>query len=146
VEESTMGKTLLYRLFGLGKVPKSIALELESEGMILVEEGIGGSVSFKNFRGPGKRHTWRKYWFSGSLVMTSKRVIAFAFWKRIFSFPLDNPGLKKLSVEAENANSLCISFDVSDFHSDMFGQVAYRFATPHARLLEERLRASASGR
>lgn len=141
-----MGKTLLYRLFGLGKVPKSIVPVLESEGRILVEEGVGGSVRFKNFRGPGRRSNWRKYWFSGSLVLTQKRVIAFVFWRRVFNIPLDDTRLIKLNVEAEGDNRLCISFDVSDFHIDMVGTVEYRFATSQARLFEERLRASASER
>ena len=45
-----MGKSFLYRWFGTGKVPKKFREQIEREGVLLSEEGIGGSITFINFR------------------------------------------------------------------------------------------------
>ena len=39
-----MAKSVLYRLFGLGKTPKRELPALEAEGIVLVDEGISGSI------------------------------------------------------------------------------------------------------
>ena len=39
-----MSKTLLHRLFGLGKIPKRYAPTLHDEGIVLIDEGIGGPM------------------------------------------------------------------------------------------------------
>jgi hypothetical protein len=37
-----MKKTTLYRLFGVGSVPKKLLPVLETEGVVVLDEGIGG--------------------------------------------------------------------------------------------------------
>ncbi len=135
-----MAKSLLYHLFGLGKIPKDHRAALESEGLTLVEEGLHGSVTFRRFKAPGKRYSWRKSWFTGSVVLTRTRVIAFAFSKRIINVPFDDPRLNKLSCRAQDDTYLCFSFDATDFNSEMSGNVEVRFTTPQAHLIADRLR------
>lgn len=53
-----MSKTLLYRLFGLGGIPQDAVDQIEKEGVVLQDEGIRGSVTFKRFRAPGKYYGW----------------------------------------------------------------------------------------
>ena len=48
-----MAKTLLYRIFKWGKIPKRYAPTLQGEGVILLEEGISSSITFKNVKAPG---------------------------------------------------------------------------------------------
>ena len=43
-----MSKTILYRWFGLGKIPERERMALESEGIVLAEEGVGCTVTMKN--------------------------------------------------------------------------------------------------
>ena len=45
-------KSILYRLFGFGKLPKKFAGTLETEGIVLIDVGIIGSVTMRNFRAP----------------------------------------------------------------------------------------------
>jgi hypothetical protein len=54
-----MKKTLLHRIFGWGRIPKRYAPTLHNEGIILLDEGIGGSITFKKFRAPGRYHSWK---------------------------------------------------------------------------------------
>ena len=55
-----MAKTIFYRLFGLGKMPEQFKATLNSEGILLFDEGIKASVTYLDFRAPGKRFGWRK--------------------------------------------------------------------------------------
>jgi hypothetical protein len=134
-----MGKTLLHRLFGLGKIPGRVLPGLEQEGIVLLEEGIGGSVTFRNFRAPGKRYSWRRSWFTGSLVLTRMRVAAFAFSKPIIDVPLGDDRLEELRCSLEGEATLCVRFDPAAFHEDWSGQVECRFSTPRARSFLEKL-------
>jgi hypothetical protein len=58
--ETVMAMTLLYRLFRIGGLPKNVRTALESEGMRIIEEGIRVSVTYRDFKAPGKRFTWKR--------------------------------------------------------------------------------------
>lgn len=45
---------------------------LAAEGIVLEDEGVSGSVTFRDFRAPGRRYSLRKSWFLGSLVVTGR--------------------------------------------------------------------------
>ncbi|MDQ7784869.1 MAG: hypothetical protein RDU20_18445 [Desulfomonilaceae bacterium] len=134
-----MAKSILYRLLGLGKIPKAYGEVLESEGVLLAEEGLGGSVVLRDFKAAGKRFKRHKSWFSGSVALTSKRVIAFAFSKQIINVPFDDPRFAKLACETPSDTRLCFSFRAEDFNTETAGMVEVGFTTPKARLFEEML-------
>lgn len=131
--------SLLHQVFGLGKIPKAMVPVLEQEGIIMKEEGISGSVTFRNFRAPWKRYGYRRNWFLGSIVITEKRFAAFQFSKPIINVSLEKDHLDKLRRTLEGEDTLCVQFDAADFHEDWSGAIACRFTTPDARLFLERL-------
>ena len=135
-------KTLLYRLFGWGKIPKRLRPVLEGEGIALVDEGIGGSVTMRNFRAPGRRYSWRRTWFSGSLVLTEKRFWAFAFSKPLISVPLDDDSMAQLHCGLLDNGNLGIRFDVAAFHDGWKGTIECRFATDRASIFLDKVLAS----
>jgi hypothetical protein len=45
-------------------MPKKYAPTLRGEGIVLLDEGIGGSITLKNFKGPGRRHSWKRNRFT----------------------------------------------------------------------------------
>ena len=137
-----MSKTLLHRLFGFGGVPEAMKPILEQEGIVLLDEGIGGSITFRNFRAPGKRYSYRKNWFTGSLVVTELRFAGFAFRRPVINVPLEGPHLDKLDCSLEKEHAvLRVAFDSSDFHEDWSGMIECRFRTPMARQFLERIEA-----
>ena len=139
-----MGKTFLYRVFGWGKIPKRVRPVLDQEGIVLLEEGIGGSVLFGNFRAPGRRYIRRWSWFTGSLVITGKRFAAFTFYPRfnpIINVPLDDERLGHLHCSLKNPATLRVVFDTSVFREGWSGTIECRFATPKARFFLEQIRA-----
>jgi hypothetical protein len=138
-----MSKTLLYRIFGLGKIPKRMLPALKEEGIVLIDEGISGSITFRNFRAP-RRYYGRKWsWITGSLVLTGKRFAAFTFYpyfNPIINIQLDDERLKKLHCSLKENRTLCILFDPSSFKEGWSGSIKCRFSTPKARLFLEQLR------
>jgi hypothetical protein len=138
--EHPMAQTLLYRLFGLGKIPKSVLPALAQEGIVLRDEGVGGSVTFKNFRAPGKRYMWRRNWFTGSLVLTRTRFAAFTFSSPIVNVPLRHEKFRELRCSLEKATTLCIVFDPSAFNDDWSGEIECRYSSSQAGLFLDQLK------
>lgn len=139
-----MAKSLLHRLFGIGSVPGSQLPALREEGLVLVEEGIRGSVTYLNYRAPG-RYSWRRRsWFVGSLVVTQQRFAAFAFSRPIVNVPLKAEYLAKIRCELESDSRLLITFDAGAFNAAASGTVECRFVTPKARLFIDQIGARAT--
>ena len=137
-----MSKSLLYRLFGLGKIPRRQRAALETEGVVLSEEGIRGSITYKNFRAPGKRILWRKRTFIGSLVLTEKSIFAIitvGFSKHLINVPFSDPRFERFQFTIQNKQCLCITFDASNSGQNQSGTLECRFFMPQAQLFLEKL-------
>ena len=135
-----MSKTISYRLFGAGKVPAQQATTLQGEGLILFDEGIPGSVTYRNFRAPGKFFKWRQQWYSAAIVLTGTRFIAFRGPYKILDVPLQDQRFRGLRFTIENQETLLIAFDASLFHDTWSGTLEYRFKTPHSHGFLNKLR------
>lgn len=135
-----MSKSLLYRLFGLGKIPEGLRARLESEGVLFMEEGVRGSTTYRNFRSPHRRSNWRRMWHPSSLVLTKERVLAHAYSSPIIDVPLADARLRRMRFTHDGADRLAVTFDASLFHGDWSGSIEYRFRTPHAARFLELLR------
>ena len=138
-----MSKTILHKIFGLGKIPKRMRPAIEQEGIVLIDEGIGGSIKFKNFRAPGRRYSRKYSWFTGAIVLTQKRFAAFTFYpffNPIINVPLDAVQLNKLDCSLKKETTLCVLFDPSDFREGWSGTIKCSFSTPQARLFLEQIK------
>ncbi len=131
--------SLLHQLFGFGKIPKPMVPILEQEGIVLLEEGISGSVTFRKFRAPWKRYGYRRNWFVGSIVLTEIRFAAFQFSRPVINVPLEREHLEKLNLSLDDEDELRVRFEAGDFHEDWSGTIECRFSTPSARLFLDRL-------
>lgn len=125
-------KTILHRLFGVGRIPRRLRSELDSERILLLDEGIGGSITYRKFRAPGKRFALRRTWFTGSLAVTEARVTGFAYTRQVLNVPRKHPRIADISVRIEPSSVLCISFDAEKFHADQSGRIELRFRTEKA--------------
>lgn len=134
-----MKKTLLYRLFGFGKIPAQYRAALESEGVLLSDEGIKGTVTYRNFRAPGRYSKWKRQWYSASIILTKTRLLAFRHSSQIIDVPLADERFRRLQFSLEDESNLLIAFDASLFHNDWSGTIEYRFKTPHARAFLDKL-------
>ena len=128
-----MNKTLLYRLFKAGQIPKDAVSQIRIEGVVLSDEGIPGSITFRNFRSPGRYSGWRRSWFSGSIALTRKHFLAFSYAKPIIGVSWDHPKIKELKCSVKGKNTLCVEFDASTFNAEQSGRIEIRFSTLKAR-------------
>ena len=133
-----MAKSFLYRLFGVGKIPERLRSQLQSEGIILLDEAVKGSVTYRDFRRPGKRDGWRRQWYIASIALTKVRLLALWNTNPIINVPLTDERIRAMRYSLEKDGAvLCIAFDAGLFHDDWSGTIEYRFRTPEAqRFLE----------
>jgi hypothetical protein len=138
-DDDAMGKSIFYRLFGLGKIPKAMVPILEKEGIVLEDQGLSGSVTFRKFRAPGRIYSYKKSAFVGSLVITRLRFAAFAFSKPLVNLPLEKDKMDLLELSVPNRNRFLMKFNAGDFHEGWKGTIECRFTTEIADMIMERL-------
>ena len=126
-----MARSLLFRLFGVGKIPKLIADRLRIEGIVVADEGIQGSVTYRDFRAPGRYSSWRKQAFIGSVVITNIRLVALMYSRFAVDVPFNDERIRRLQISRER-DRLVIGFDASLFHEDWSGMIEYRYRTSQA--------------
>lgn len=142
--KTAMKKTLLHSIFGWGEIPKRYAPALHGEGIILLDEGICGSITLKKFKAPGRYHSCKQSWFTGCIVMTERIFAAFALIKPLIYLPLDHENISELSCTIEKSGILLVKYDASVFHDKWSGIIEYRFKTSKAQMFRERLQYSAA--
>jgi hypothetical protein len=126
--------------------------ELQSEGVEVYDEGIHCSLTFKNFKAPGRRESWRRIWFGGAIALTGSRLVALSGTKfttgialtddrsRLINITFDDDRFRLMNISLDKPDRLVIAFDASLFHHDWSGQLEYRFRTPEAQRLVEAVR------
>jgi hypothetical protein len=68
-------KLLRRLLLGSGRFPEELGTALRAEGFEVLEEGLPGSVTFRDYRAPGKRYSLRKVAVNGSIALTARRIV-----------------------------------------------------------------------
>ena len=136
-----MSKTLLYRLFKVGRIPEKLRPVLESEGLRVWDEGLPGRIVLRHFKAPGRRSSYRLERFSGFLAITARRVIGFAYGKPVINVPLDDPRLGRIRLSLVRDVWVELSFDARLFHDDWRGLIRLGFKTPLAPRFHECLAA-----
>ena len=102
-----MSKTFLYKIFKIGQIPKHLLAQINSEDIVLKEEGIAGSITYKKFRAPGQYSLWKKTGFSGSLILTQKHFLAFQFSQQIIGVAWKHKKDKLLTLFAGKGKYPC---------------------------------------
>ena len=134
-----MAKTLLYRLFGVGSVPRQLSATLQSEGVVLLDEGIAASVTYLDFRAPGRRSNWRRQWFTGAIALTRVRLVALQYSNTAINVPVNDERMRSMRFSVEEQTTLVVAFDPALFHDDWSGTMEYRFRTSQAQAFLEKL-------
>lgn len=108
----------------------------------MLDEGIRSSLHCANFRAPGKIR--KGYWrgFTGAVALTNVRFMAFEYARKIIDVPLADERLHKMRFAAEGDATLVAEFESALFHKNWSGAMLFRFHTPHARAILQRLRAA----
>lgn len=127
-----MGKTILYKLFGFGKIPKKYDSIIEKEGILFSEEGISGFAVLKNFKTPGKRYGYRSSWFTGSIVLTKEHLLAFQYHKPTLGISWKDVKSKNLNYFLKDQKTFCVRYEAADYKPDWSGSIELRYKTEAA--------------
>jgi hypothetical protein len=141
-----MRKTLAYTLFKVGRIPADLMTQLQAETITAYDEGIHCSLTFKNFKAPGRTENWRRIWFGGALALTGRRLIALSGTRftsgvrltdenaLLINVELNDERFRLMNISLDKPDRLVIAFDASLFHEDWSGELEYRFRTPLAQI------------
>ena len=127
-----MKRTLLYRLFGIGKIPAERSSVFSVEGIVLADEGIKGTVTYRNFRSPQRIANWKRQRYTASIVLTERRLAAFQYSAPTIDVALTDARFRELDFAVEPDGALLVRFDAPLFHNDWSGIIEYRFFTSFA--------------
>ena len=132
-----MMKSLFYKLFGVGKVRESLLSELKSEGIIAWDEGIKSTLTYKNFRAPGRYSNWKRRWFSGAIALTKKRLVLQQYSRAVINLELTDKRFRKIKVSLETEDTLLFEFEPNLFLENSSGEIEWRCRTPHAKNIND---------
>ena len=132
-----MEKPILFRMLKVGSLPKNIHQTVKNEGILVSDEGCKISVTYHKFKTKGKYFSYKRTYAIGSIAVTSKRTIAFAFSKRIMNFQHEQPGLEVL---LESPTTLLFIIDVSKTMPNSSGEIEIRYFTENARTIFKKIK------
>jgi len=128
-----MGKSLLFRVLGIGAIPKKLQPVFDAEQIVVADQGMQGRLLYKNVKGPGKRFINRIEGFCGCLVVTKQRIVCFTYRKRQINIAVDDPKISEIFVAMPKENFLSISFESSTFRDGWKGIMEFQFNTNKAQ-------------
>lgn len=120
----------LAKLFPPPKMPASYMKDLEAEGIVLMDEGVKGSVTYTNYHRPGKYAAWEKRGLTGHLAVSNTRLLALNGTNPIINVPLTDERLRQMNFSLEGEDTLHVKFAADLFQPTWSGTVEYRFHTP----------------
>ena len=128
-------------LLGNGTLKPSVRAELESERVVLVEEGLPGSIRYSNFKAPGRRYRGKITGECFGLGISERRLALYCRSGRVklIDQPFTEPRLSAIdvSLEGEDKVALLIDYDRVDVPK-VSGQMTIRARTPNAaRVVDE---------
>ena len=137
-------KFLLKPLLGDGSLTPELRAALESEGLVLLEEGLGGSVRYSHFKAPGKSFNGKVTPVRIGLAISEERFVLYCRSGRtnLIDTPFSSPRMEMLDVSllGDDKVACLIDYDRGDV-PDVSGQVTIRAKTPNAPAIAEELRA-----
>lgn len=133
-------KSWFYKIFGVGKIGKTLLSELKTEEIVASDEGLKSTLTYKNFRAPGRYSNWKRRWFSGAIILTKKRLILQQFSRPVINLELLDERFRKIKISLETEDTLLFEFESQLFLENSSGEIEWRCRTPHAKNIYDRLK------
>lgn len=133
-------KSWFYKIFGAGKIRETLLNQLKSEEIIAADEGVKSTLTYKNFRAPGRYSNWKRRWFAGAVILTEKRLVLQQFSQPVINILLTDERFQKIKFSLETEDTLLFEFEPQLFLENSSGEIEWRCRTPHAKIICERLK------
>jgi hypothetical protein len=131
-------------LLGNGTLKPKLRAALESEGVVLIEEGLVGSIRYSNFKAPGKRFKGKITGACFGLGISEQRLAVYCRSGRVklIDQPFTEPRLSAIDVllDGDERVALRIDFD-RGVVPKVSGQMTISAKTPNAAKVVDELTA-----
>jgi hypothetical protein len=107
--------------------------QIQPEGIVLHDDGVKSSATYRNFRSPGRYNSFRRNWFSASVALTKTRLFAVSGSSPLINVPFTDQRLQQMKFSVEGDKTLLVAFAANLFQPDWSGDIEYRFKTIHAK-------------
>lgn len=119
-------------LLGPGRLSDPLRRELEAEGLRFLDEGLVGSITYRNYRAPGSYANWRREATSGAVALTGRRLVVWTGRGKHIDVPLAPPLRDNVAVAVDETGRLTFGYDAGAFRPDRSGRVEVRLRTARA--------------
>ncbi len=134
----------LRRWTNLGKFPPEADDFANQSNVIIAADQLPSSITYRNFRAPGRSSSWRRQWFLGSIAVLQDRLIAYQWSNRIINIPFSDERIQSIQLVAESLDKLLITFEASLFHENWKGTIEFRFSDVDAHAMRDAILAQAN--
>jgi hypothetical protein len=125
-------KPLRRALLGSGRLSDQFRDALSAEGMLLLEEELPGSITYRNYRAPGRYSSWKKEPTSGAIAITASRLVVWTGKSKHIDLPRSGPLRTAVEVTLDGADHVRFGYDAGRFSAERSGQVEVRLRTSQA--------------
>ncbi|GAA2379606.1 hypothetical protein [Dactylosporangium salmoneum] len=119
-------------LFGSGRVPEQLRAELAGEPAVLLENGLRGSVTYRDYRTPHQFSSLRKQGTYGAIAITATRLLVWAGGRKHIDVPLSHPDRADIEISADRPDRICFAYDAGASDPTRSGRVEIRLCTAQA--------------
>jgi len=131
-------------LLGDGTLKPELRAALEAEGLVLIEEGLPGSLRYKRFRAPGRLHHGKVTPERIGLGISEKRFVMYCRSGRVelVDSPYTSPLLRAVEISLQGDDKVAIRVDYDRAGvPKVTGEITISARTPNAREIVEQLNA-----
>lgn len=129
---------------GDGRLSPELRAALDSEGLVVLEEGLHGSIRYRRFKAPGRRHHGKVTLERLGLAISEHRFVVYcrSGTVKLIDTPFADPRMRYLEVspDGDDAVSIRIDFDRAEIPR-VSGQITITAKTPDAAVIVDQLRA-----
>jgi hypothetical protein len=133
-------------LFGPRRtLPPAVRSALEQQGVLLLEENLGGSVVYRDFRAPGRYSSLRIVAQSWALALSTTGLLLWAGTGPFIDVAWTEPRLPGLRATVDDKGRLVIAWDAGLFRPDWSGTIEAHVAVADPAAVLALLRTQAPG-
>jgi hypothetical protein len=129
---------------GGGKMDPGVKVELEAEGLVMLEERLRGRISYSHFKAPGKRFHGKVVPLRLALGISEHRLVirgGVGGGQDLVDTPFGDPRWRAVEVSLEDDDRVALRVDYDRMGlPDVSGELTIRAKTPNAPAIVDQLR------
>jgi hypothetical protein len=105
------------------RIPEPVRSVLARNGILLLEEDLGGSATYRDFHAPGRYSSYRLQPMSWALALTGQGLLLWHGRGPFIDIAWTEPRIAALHARADEKGRLAIAWDASTFQPSWSGSI-----------------------